>query len=104
MMKQESIMTMWEKLFLYEAVLIQKYGMEDYKEKVVFVITQKPAENCKRCFGRGYTGRYIAVDRVTPCGCVKGFRLQEVDTLEKDSIAMDFDGNVYVAEGERDGS
>ena len=93
---------MWKKLLLYEQALIRKHGLEKYKAETVFVIMQRPKENCKHCYGRGWTGKDIAFGRVTPCGCVKGFGLRGIVDLKEDELAMDFDGNVYVAEGERD--
>ena len=97
---------MWKKLLLYEQALIRKHGLEKYKAETVFVIMQRPKENCKHCYGRGWTGKDIAFGRVTPCGCVKGFGLRGIADLKEDELVMDFDGNVYVAEGrsgEKDG-
>ncbi len=102
-MKQTpSIVMMWKRLLLHEQALIAKYGLEKYRAETVFVIMREPKQNCKYCFGRGYTARDITFGRVTPCGCVKGFGLRGIADLKEDELAMDFDGNIYVAEGVED--
>jgi len=103
MKKEPTIQMMWKRFLLHEQALIAKLGLEKYKTNVVFVIMQEPKKNCKHCYGRGYTGKDIAFGRVTPCGCVKGFALRGIADLKEDELAMDFDGNIYIAEGVESG-
>ena len=102
-MKQNpTIPTMWKRLLLTEQALIAKHGLEKYKAETVFVIMQMPKKNCKLCFGRGYRDREASVGRIVPCACTKGFGLRGIADLKDDEIVMDFDGAIYIAEGERD--
>ena len=90
---------MWKRLLLTEQALIEKHGLEKYKAETVFVITQMPKDNCKRCFGRGYMDRDIKVGRIIPCECTEGFGLRGIADLKEDELVMDFEGAIYVAEG-----
>jgi len=96
MNKQEPAAVQWKRFLLYEQALIAKFGKEEYKNNVVFIIDNTPNSKCKDCFGRGYTGKDISVNRVCPCGCLHGFALKAIADLKEDELIMDFDGQISV--------
>ena len=93
---------MWKRLLQGEQILIAEHGLEKYKAGTVFVIKEMPDKKCKTCYGRGFMDRDIKVGRIVPCGCVKSFGLRAIAQLKEDEIVMDFNGNIYIAEGSED--
>ena len=100
MSKEQIAAMMWKRFLMYEQLLINKHGLASYKEQIVFTIDNEPKKNCKYCYGRGYIGWDKPTGRVTPCGCLKGFALCAKVDLEDKALAMDFGGNIFIAQKE----
>ena len=50
-------------------VMIATRYVEDKETKVQFKVPYPPKKNCKRCYGRGYTGFNVSTGN--PMGCEK---------------------------------
>jgi len=42
-----------------------------YVRKEAIGIEWIPDKKCKRCYGRGYLGKYVKTELLMPCSCLK---------------------------------
>lgn len=75
---------------------LRKNAGSSFNADYTFVIAALPKPKCKRCHGRGWTGRSVEFDRVIPCACIEGWAIKNLDNVSIEETTMDFLGNIAI--------